>query len=91
MLHFTISKFSGVLVGPRYCSNRFAAKKPIEAKSEFRCDQLRYYRKKRCRDILIEVRLARDCMALDQGLKKILLGVVVRIRGSVDKQYEQIE
>jgi hypothetical protein len=34
------------------------------------------------------VRRARDGLALGQRLKKVLLGVGAKIRGSVDQQYE---
>jgi hypothetical protein len=77
--------------GPERFFNEVAKKKQTEAKIEFLADQLKYYKKKGCRDILIELRLASDCMALDQRLKNILIAMGGTISGSVDRQYEQIE
>ncbi len=53
--------------------------------------ELKYYKKKGCRDLLIDFRLASDCLALDQRLKNILEGLGARIEGSINSQYEQIE
>jgi len=58
---------------------------------EYLSEHLKYYKKKGCRDTLIELRLAKDCMALDLRIRKILEGVGVKIDGSVDRQYQQIE
>jgi hypothetical protein len=77
--------------GPNKFFLQVAAKKTTEAKIDFLADRLKYYKKKGCRDILIELRLASDCMALDQRLKNILIAIGGTISGSVDRQYEQIE
>jgi hypothetical protein len=77
--------------GPRQFFQKIAAEKGISAKVRYLSRNLKYYKKKGCRDILIELRLASDCMALDQRIRKILEGVGVKIHGSLDRQYEQIE
>ena len=84
----------GVLVlsgGPRRFFKEVSTMKPTKAKIDFLSKKLKFYKKKGSRDSLIELRLASDCMALDQRLKKILEGVGARIPGSVDRQYEEIE
>ena len=40
---------------------------------------------------MIELRLASDCLALDQRLKTILEGLGAKMDGSINSQYEQIE
>lgn len=77
--------------GPRRFFENVAAEKGTPARAKYLSEKLHYYKKKGSRDILIELRLASDCMALDQRLKNILVGVGGQIRGSVDRQYEQIE
>ena len=52
---------------------------------------LTFYKKKGCRDTLIELRLAADCLALNQRLRNILEGVGARVPQSIDKHYEEIE
>jgi hypothetical protein len=77
--------------GPRQFFEKVAGQKSTPAKLKYLSERLKYYKKKGCRDTLIELRLASDCMALDQRLKKILIGVGAKIHGPVDRQYEQIE
>jgi hypothetical protein len=77
--------------GPQQFFREVAAQRGTAAKIKYFSEHLKYYKKKGCRDILIELRLASDCMALDQRIRNILEGAGVKIRGSVDRQYEQIE
>jgi hypothetical protein len=77
--------------GPSEFFSQVAAEKGTAGKVKYLGQHLKYYKNKGCRDILIELRLATDCMALDLRIRKILEGVGVKIRGSFDKQYEQIE
>jgi hypothetical protein len=77
--------------GPKQFLKKIAAEKGTAARIKYIATHLKYYRKKGCRDILIELRLASDCIALDQRIKNILRGVGVKIRGPIDRQYEQIE
>jgi hypothetical protein len=65
--------------------------KTTEAKIAFLCKSLKFYKRKGCSDTLIELRLANDCVALDQRLRKILLCVGAKVPKSIDSQYEQIE
>jgi tetraacyldisaccharide-1-P 4'-kinase len=76
--------------GPQRFFRKVASKRGTTAKIRYLADHLKY-KKKGCRDILIELRLASDCVALDQRIKNILKGVGVKISVSVNKQYEQIE
>ena len=77
--------------GPKKFFEKVAAKKNREAMVEYLSNELKYYKKKGCRDILIDLRLASDCLALDQRLKNILEGLGAKINGSINSQYEQIE
>ena len=77
--------------GPRQFFEKLDAKEDKETKLKYLSKELKYYKKKGCRDIMIELRLASDCLALDSRLKKIFLGVGAKIRGSVDRQFEEIE
>jgi hypothetical protein len=77
--------------GPSEFFERVAAEKGTAARVKYLSDHLKYYKNKGCRDILIELRLARDCMALDQRIRNVLEAVGFKIRGSFDKQYQQIE
>jgi hypothetical protein len=77
--------------GPRRFFEKVAAQKGTAARANNLSKRLDYYKKKGCRDILIELRLASDCIALDQRIKKILEGVGVKIHGSINRQYQQIE
>jgi hypothetical protein len=77
--------------GPRQFFKQVAAQKGKPAKVKYLSAKLKYYKKKGCRDILIELRLASDCMALDRRIQSILERVGVKIEGSINKQYEQIE
>jgi hypothetical protein len=86
--NFTVLADSG---GPRKFLEQVAAEKGTLARAKYLSDSLYYYKKKGCRDILIEFRLASDCLALDLRIRKILEGVGVTITGSIDRQYQQIE
>lgn len=77
--------------GPQRFFKRVAAVKGTPARAKYLSYSLDYYKQKGCRDILIELRLASDCMALDQRIRKILESVGVTIDGSIDRQYQQIE
>jgi hypothetical protein len=44
-----------------------------------------------CRDTLIELRLATDCLALDQRLRKIMECVGAKVPKSIDRHYDEIE
>jgi hypothetical protein len=77
--------------GPLEFFKEVAAERGTQARAKYLSDKLKFYKRKGCRDTLIELQLARDCLALDQRLKKVLLGVGAKIRGSVDQQYEEIE
>jgi hypothetical protein len=77
--------------GPRRFFRKVAAEKGTAARARYLSEHLKYYKNKGCRDILIELRLASDCMALDQRIRNILEGVGANIDGSLDRQYKQVE
>jgi len=56
--------------GPRQFFKKVAAEQSTELRIAFLSDALAYYKKKGCRDMLIELCLDTDCMALDQRTKK---------------------
>jgi len=53
--------------------------------------RLKYYGKKGARDTLIELGLAENCMALDARIQRLLKKLGVKIKGSIDRNYEDIE
>jgi hypothetical protein len=77
--------------GPAKFFTHVASLKTTEAKIAFLCKNLKFCKRKGCRDTLIELRLANDCVALDQRLRKILLCVGAKVPKSIDSQYEEIE
>ena len=78
--------------GPQRFFNKLAARKGTVAKIAYLSEHLKYFKKKGCRDILIELQLASDCIALDQRIRNILEAVGVQSdRRSIDRQYEEIE
>jgi hypothetical protein len=77
--------------GPRQFFKKVAVAKDTTAMLDFLEHKLHYYKKKGCRDTLISLGLAGDCMALDVRIKNILEGVGVKFRGSVNRHYEQLE
>lgn len=77
--------------GPRQFFEEIASMKSTKEKISFLSRNLAFYKKKGCRDTLIELRLAADCLALDQRLRNILEGVGARVPRSIDKHYEEIE
>lgn len=77
--------------GPKRFFKGVAAIEPTAAKIKFLRRNFAFYRKKSCRDTLIELGLAYDCIALDQRLKKILRCVGARVPNSVNKSYDRIE
>ena len=77
--------------GPGKFFRKVAAKKTSQDKIAFLSNEFKYYKKKGCRDLLIEMKLASDCMALDLRLKRILEGVGVLFPKSLNARYEQIE
>jgi hypothetical protein len=86
----------GVLLkarGPRQFFKHVASLKTTSAKVKYLSSKgmLKFYKKKGCRDILIELRLANDCIAIDQRTKRILEALGTHVGSSLDKRYEQIE
>jgi hypothetical protein len=77
--------------GPQQFCRMVAAQKGTAAKIRYLSEHLKYYKKKGCRDFLIELRLASNCIALDQRIRNILKAADVKIQGSINRQYEQIE
>jgi hypothetical protein len=77
--------------GPRQFFKEIASMKSTKEKIDFLSGNLAFYKKKGCRDTLIELRLASNCLALDQRLRNILEGVGARVPQSIDKHYEEIE
>ena len=77
--------------GPKRFFAKVASMKSVEERITFVSGTLALYKKKGCRDALIDLRLASNCMALDQRLKRILEGVGATVGNSVDKHYEEIE
>lgn len=77
--------------GPEQFFKRVAGEKGTAARIRYLSEHLQYYKKKGCRDILIELHLASDCVALDQRIRNILKAADVKIQGSISRQYEQIE
>ena len=77
--------------GPRRFFEKVDSLDNFEARMKFLSQNLSFYKKKGTRDILIELGLANDCIALDQRLKQVLQGVGAKVPRSIDRQYEQIE
>jgi hypothetical protein len=77
--------------GPKRFFKRVAAKKSTDERIAFLSEALAYYKKKGCRDTLIELCLASDCMALDQRLKRILECVGAKVPRSIENDFEEIE
>jgi hypothetical protein len=77
--------------GPRQFFKTIASMKSVEAKIEVLSETFAFYKKKGCRDTLIELRLATDCMALDQRLRNITECVGAKVPKSIDNNYEEIE
>ena len=77
--------------GPRRFFHKVNSLDNLEARMKFLSQNLSFYKKKGTRDILIELGLANDCIALDQRLKQILQRVGAKVPRSIDRQYEQIE
>src|SRR5579862_8748041 len=77
--------------GPVRFFGLVAAERETKAKVKYLSDKLKYYKKKGCRDTLIDFRLADDCVALDQRLMKILEGVGAKLKGSLNRHYEEVE
>ncbi len=65
--------------------------KPVEERIKFLSKTLAFYKKKGCRDILIDLRLATDCLALDRRLNRILECVGAQVPRSLNRHYEEIE
>jgi hypothetical protein len=60
--------------GPKPFFQKIASVKPIEEKIAVLSRTFAFYKKKGCRDTLIELRLATNCLALDQRLRNIMCG-----------------
>ena len=65
--------------------------KSAEERIKFLSDTLHFYKKKGCRDILIDLRLATDCLALDRRLNRIVECVGAKVPRSLNRHYEEIE
>jgi hypothetical protein len=77
--------------GPKGFFADVASRETTLARTAFLSKKLKYYKKKGCRDTLIDLRIDEDCMALDQRIKKILLAVGAKVPKSIDRDYENIE
>jgi len=65
--------------------------KPVEERIKFLTKTLAFYKKKGCRDILIDLRLATDSLALDRRLNRIVECLGAKVPRSLNKHYEEIE
>jgi len=83
--------------GPKRFFKRVAEIEPTSGKSAtsakigFLCENFNFYKKKSCRDTLIELRLATDCLALDQRLRNIMECLGAKVPKSIDRHYDEIE
>lgn len=77
--------------GPHRFFRKVASIKKCEDKVRFLSEQFQFFKKKGCRDILIDLRLSEECLALDQRITGILKLVGVAFDGSLNSQYEKIE
>jgi hypothetical protein len=77
--------------GPKKFFQDIAAMKTIDKKIEGLATKLAFYKKKGCRDTLIELRLGTDCLALDQRLRNIMECVGAKVPKSIDRHYDEIE
>jgi hypothetical protein len=80
--------------GPRKFFERVAALPTEKERIQFLSDRatFQYYGKRGARDTLIELGLAKQCLALDARILGLLEKVRVKIkRGSLDRDYEKIE
>jgi hypothetical protein len=80
--------------GPRKFFKRVAAFPTEQERIQFLSNRetFQYYGKKGARDTLIELGLAKECLALDARILGLLEKVGVEIkRGSLDRDYERIE
>lgn len=77
--------------GPKRFFQYVAGLKSMGERIEYLAENLAFYKKKGCRDALIDLQLAKDCMALDRRLSEILKCVGARVPGSLNKHYEEIE
>lgn len=77
--------------GPKRFFQGIAALPSVDKRIEYLSGNLAFYKKKGCRDTLIDLQLARDCMALDRRLTRILTCLGARVPRSLNKHYEEIE
>ncbi len=80
--------------GPRKFFKRVAALPTENERIQFLSNRetFQYYGKKGARDTLIELGLAKECLALDARILGLLKKVEVEIKkGSLDREYERIE
>ena len=75
--------------GPRQFFAKVAAMKPVEERIKFLSKTLAFYKKKGCRDILIDLRLATDCLALDRRLNRIVECLGAKVPRSLNRHYEE--
>lgn len=77
--------------GPKRFFKQVAALSGEPKRIEFLCEHLAYYREKGARDTLIDLGLARDCLALDARIQKLLAKLGTRIKSPIGRHYERIE
>lgn len=77
--------------GPVKFFQTVANKRPESARIEYLRGELDYYGKKGARDTLIELGLARKCLALDARILGLLKQLGAKIDGNIDRSYEQVE
>ena len=77
--------------GPRLFFKKVAALSSETERIKFLRRQLQYYGKKAARDTLIDIRLAKNCIALDTRIVTLLKKLGVRIDLPPTPYYEQLE
>jgi hypothetical protein len=77
--------------GPKRFFHKVASLKSKDERIAYLASKLAFFKKKGCRDALIDLRLASDCMALDRRLNNILVCVGAKVPRSLNKHYEEIE
>lgn len=77
--------------GPRQFFRGIHSLLPVDKRIEYLSQNLAFFKKKGCRDCLIDLRLASDCMALDRRLTRILTCVGAKVPRSLNRHYEEIE
>ncbi len=70
---------------------RQIGRKPKQDRIAYLYKTFKFFKKKGSRDLLIDLHLASDCMALDRRLTTILKRVGARVPSSLNRHYEEIE